>query len=255
MQSERRIRRSEHCPGQVKQEPLPAGLTSDDDFFMATRSTMLRYFGYADDYPHYRIVYPWILRRVWGLLPGARLLDLGAGVNPLPLMLADAGAQVHCVDSSDVVRRLPATRNWSGWGFFDYSSLHANLTSFQCPAEIFRPALRYDAIYSAGMLAHLEATARRTVIANCRDGLHEGAPLLLYLDMIPGSDLIWNYCAGRVVEDPVLHGTKDTLLEELETTGFRICAAEVVREVQGTRTDVLLIHCVRRSIQRQCSAT
>lgn len=215
----------------------------DDELYQATRTTMLRAFGYADDYPPYQIAYPWILKRLRGLRSGARLLDLGAGVNPLPLILAEGGAWVDCVDSSTIRRTLPATEKWNGWGFFDYSCLHPNLTSYQCAAEDFRATNHYHAIYSAGMISHLRATARATVLARCRSALDQGAPLLIYLDLIPGTDSIWNHCAGKVVEEQATHGTVQTILHELETAGFDLVDCEVFRRQEGTRTDIFMIHC------------
>ncbi len=218
-------------------------LPDDDELFQTVRATMFRGFGYFDDYPPYRIVYPWMLRRLRGLSSGARLLDLGAGINPLPLVLAEAGFVVDCVDSSNIVRTLPATADWNGWGFFNYVSLHPNLRSFQSSAEDFRVG-HYDGIYCAGMLAHLKAAARTAVIANCASMLDVGAPLLLYLDLIPGTDFIWNRCADKEVEDRAIHGTQGMVLEEFAAEGFELLAADVVRGVEGTRTDILMIHCV-----------
>ena len=47
--------------------------------------------------------YPWILANVPADLRGLRMLDVGAGVNPLPFVLADRGAAVVTVIAVIVV--------------------------------------------------------------------------------------------------------------------------------------------------------
>lgn len=212
------------------------------------RAAWIRSFGYVDEYPHYAIVYPWILERLGRLKTGLRLLDLGAGVNPLPLLLAEAGNWVDCVDSSNIVRTLPATESWNGWGFFDYASLHPNLRSIQCSAEDFvSPGVLYEAIYSAGMVAHLPARARAQVFGNCSRMLSPGGALLLYVDLVPRTELIWNRCAGAEVEGQEVHGSKSTVLQELAAAGFDVNGVDIVRDVSATRTDILMIDCVATS--------
>jgi hypothetical protein len=201
----------------------------------------MRSFGYVDEYPPYRIVYPWLLTRLLQLRTGSRLLDLGAGINPLPLALAGAGMYVDCVDSSAVIRELPVTDEWNGWGFFDYRVLHPNLRSFQCRAEEFTYC-SYDGIYCAGMLAHQTCDARGATIAKCAGALSDSAPLLAYIDLIPGTDYIWNRCDGKDLEPPERHGTVVTVTKELEAAGLSVIESDVYRGIPGAHTDILLLH-------------
>ena len=65
--------------------------------------------------------YPWAVAEA-GNVRGRRLLDLGAGVNPLPLWFAAHGATVVTIDSHPC-RRTPADRSsWNEWGFLDYAA-------------------------------------------------------------------------------------------------------------------------------------
>ena len=200
-------------------------------------------FGYWDDYCLYPIMYPWAAERLEGLAPGARILDIGAGVSPMPLFLAQCGARVECVDKSPIRRTLPPGKDWNGWGFFDYSQLNQNIAAHNCAIEAFNPKHRFDAIYSIGCLAHLPRTAREDTLRHCRRWLRPGGTMLLALDMIPSGDFLWNRCEGVEVEPPIRHGTVADLTDQLEALGFRINEHRLVRSIPEARTDLLLIDC------------
>src|SRR5262245_43796544 len=53
-------------------------------------------FGFFPYHYPYTLNYPWILERLELLPPGARVLDLGAGVSPVPIALAQRGLRVDC---------------------------------------------------------------------------------------------------------------------------------------------------------------
>src|SRR5262249_11687932 len=57
-----------------------------------------RAFGFYTQHYQHTINYPWLAARLEKLPPGARVLDIGAGLNPLPLFLAERGVSVDCVD-------------------------------------------------------------------------------------------------------------------------------------------------------------
>src|SRR5688572_26812748 len=110
-------------------------------------------------YPH-TINYPWAASRLEGLPPGSRLLEIGAGINPLPLFFAEKRMFVDCVDSSDFTRTLPFGEDWNEWGFFDYSSLSPRIASFNTSVTSFSPSVPYDAIYCISALALMPASVR-----------------------------------------------------------------------------------------------
>jgi SAM-dependent methyltransferase len=202
-----------------------------------------RAFGYYDSFYPYTIMYPWVASRLERLPAGSRVLDLGAGISPLPLFLGEAGVRVDCVDNNRVIRTLPETKDWTGWGFFDYSKLNPNLSGHHCSAEEFTPSGTFDAIYSVGMVAHMSRAIRQRTLQRCRTWLRPSGTLLLTIDVIPSSDFLWNRFEGLEVEPPICHGTVDDVLNELTGVGFQLNEWRVIRTVYKSRPDLLLIDC------------
>jgi cyclopropane fatty-acyl-phospholipid synthase-like methyltransferase len=200
-------------------------------------------FGFYPTYFPYTITYPWASERISRLPAGSHVLDIGAGVSPVPLYLATKGIVVECVDNSKHMRTLPATGAWNEWGFLDYGALHPNLKSHHCDITKFEPSGRFDVIYSIAVLAHMPRTVRENTLLRCRDWLKPPGSLLLVIDVIPSTDFIWNRSEGVEVESPIQHGTIDDLADELKRLGFRIHDWEVVRTVYKSRTDLLFIVC------------
>lgn len=194
----------------------------------------------------YALVYPWAAGHLERLAAGTRVLDIGAGLNPLPLFCAERDLLVDAVDGHAVVRVPPAQPSWNEWGFFDYGALDARVSAHHCPIADFSPPGRYGAIYSMCSLAHMTRAVREDALRRAVDWLLPGADLLLALDLIPGTDFIWNYSEGTEVEPRELHGTVTDVLRTLEALGCLIIEAKAVRQIPTwSRTDVLLIRCTR----------
>jgi SAM-dependent methyltransferase len=200
-------------------------------------------FGFYPSHFPYTITYPWLCERIGQLPEGSRVLDIGAGVSPVPLYLARKGMIVDCVDNSRHIRTLPATKGWNEWGFLDYGALHPNLTSHHCDITKFAPSHRFDAIYSIAALAHMQRTIRENTLRRCRDWLQSNGLLLLAIDIIPSTDFIWNRSEGVEVEPPIQHGTIDDVLDQLKGLGFRVDECRVMRTIYKSRTDLLFIAC------------
>jgi cyclopropane fatty-acyl-phospholipid synthase-like methyltransferase len=201
-------------------------------------------FGYIDDYAPYRVAHPWLLARLAALPAGARVLDLGAGVSALPLVLAARGMHVDCVDNSPIDRILPATGDWNGWGFFDYATVHPRLRAYRADAASFAGDAPYDAVVSVGVVAHLSAAVRRACVARCRDWLAPGGQLLVHVDLHRGDNDLWNRSQDREVEPRATHGSVADFAAELSAVGLEDVGLEVFRELPGTRTDGLLARAV-----------
>ena len=195
----------------------------------------------------YTISYPWMVNRLKTLPAGSHLLDIGAGVSPVPLFLAKHNIHVDCVDSSRHIRTLPPTEGWNEWGFLDYGALHPNLTSYHCDITSFSPKTKFDAIYSIAALAHMPRIVREKTLLLCRNWLQPGGSLFLILDTIPSTDFIWNRSEGVEIEAPIQHGTIDDVANQLRKAGFRIDEFRVMRSIFKSRTDLLFIACAAMS--------
>lgn len=241
---------------------IPASLIhprdlSDSDFARAIHAaqrpdllrelvdTSRRVFGfYTGHYPH-TINYPWMIEHLEHLSSGSRLLDIGAGVSPVPIVLADRGMFVDCVDNNANVRTLPSNVHWNEWGFFDYATVHRNLSAYNCDAAKFEPKTQYEAIYSVSSLVHMPRPVREQTLERCWTWLKPNGLLLLAIDMMPCTDFLWNRSDGLEVEPPVQHGTADDVLSQLGRLGFQIDDWKILRTVYKSRTDLLFIRGLR----------
>jgi len=186
-------------------------------------------------YPH-TINYPWAVSRLEDLPAGSRLLEIGAGVNPLPLFLARKGMFVDCVDSSDFTRTLPPGEDWNEWGFFDYGALHANLVSYNVSTTAFVPSHSYDAIYSISVIALMPTPVREATLRLCRTWLKPGARLVLAIDLIAGTETLWN--RGGSDETPEQHGTWRDVEAQLQSLGFGILESRIERGIRHSPVDL-----------------
>ncbi len=199
-----------------------------------------RVFGKVSAHPHYAYYYPWIAAALAEVEPGARLLDIGAGVSPLPCHFAERGALVDCVDNSPIHRVPPFGDDWNDWGYFDYATLHQNVTAHRCPIQQYQPLYPYQAIYSNTSLALFSAADRDATLTLCWQWLKHGL-LALTLDLIPGTTCVWTK-GGSHGETSENHGTLEQVVDKLRELGFEIVRTVVKRGIEGwNRTDLSLI--------------
>jgi 2-polyprenyl-3-methyl-5-hydroxy-6-metoxy-1,4-benzoquinol methylase len=204
-------------------------------------------FGFFPNHYPYTLNYPWVLERLELLSPGARVLDVGAGVSPLPILLAQRGLRVDCVDNSPTSRTMPVTAEWNEWGFFDYSTVDPHICSFRREAYEHESAQLYDRVYSVSVLAHMTRLDREKTVERVSEWLRPGGRLLLAIDLLPKSDFLWNRSEGVEVEPLIDHGTVDDLLASLERAGLRVTERRVRRAVHASRTDLLFVEAVART--------
>lgn len=189
--------------------------------------------------------YPWIAERLRNY-KGRRILDVGAGVNVLPLWLAAQGAHVVTVDNHQVVHRPGDSDSWNEWGFLDYAAFDSRISSRHQDVLALDDADSFDAIYSVSVVEHISAAHRREVIAALQRLLRCDGRLLLTLDLVPDSDALWPLSEGRTVDPEEPHGDLTAVFDELHTAGFTIRESKVVRGIPGSRTDLALIDSVCR---------
>jgi len=200
-------------------------------------------FGFYPGDLHYTLNYPWAAARLEHLPAGSQALDIGAGLNPLPLFLAERGVGVHCVDGAPVTRTPPPADDWNEWGFFDYGALHRNLRAHNCPVAEFAAPCRFDAIYSICVLAHMPRAIREDTLRRCRRWLNPGGMLLLAIDLVPSTDFVWNR-GGEEEESFVQHGTVHDVTSCLIELEFELADLRIVRDIpRHPRTDLLFVHC------------
>jgi 2-polyprenyl-3-methyl-5-hydroxy-6-metoxy-1,4-benzoquinol methylase len=204
-------------------------------------------FGFFPNHYPYTLNYPWVLERLEPLPPGARVLDVGAGVSPLPIVLAQRGLRVDCIDNSPTPRTMPVTAEWNEWGFFDYSVVDPHICSFRHDALEHEPAQLYDRVYSVSVLAHMTRLDREKSVERISEWLRPGGRLLLAIDLLPKSDFLWNRSAGVEVEPPTEHGTVNDLLASIEREGLRVTERTIRRTVHVSRTDLLFVEAVART--------
>lgn len=185
--------------------------------------------------------YPWVLEKLAALAPGASVLDIGAGVSPLPIMLAERGLRVNTVDSHPLVRTADTRDSWNEWGFLDYGQLLPGAASFHVDVLQFRAQSRFDAIYSVSVIEHMPRPVWERTLELMASWLTQGGLLLLTLDLIPGTDALWNMSEGKPVDQGAGHGCLEDVASKLRGYGLVIEDLFVKRKIPHSRTDVAFL--------------
>jgi hypothetical protein len=190
--------------------------------------------------------YPWVLASMPAQLTDLRILDVGAGVNPLPFALAQRSARVTTLDNHPLTREPETRDEWNEWGFLDYAQVDARIASLRIAYEDSEDSMMFDCIYSVSVIEHLTGALRKRWVRKFAAQLPASGMLLLTVDLIPDTNLLWNLSEGRVVEPANDHGDMSSLLEELRAEGFVVEHASIERRIPDSRVDVGLIRAVRQ---------
>lgn len=201
-----------------------------------------RRFGWFTRHPSRAFEYPWVVARL-SARRGGRVVDVGAGVSPVPLLLALYGVLVTTVDDSLLVRDPAAgAADWDEWGFLDYGKLDASITSVQGDAaDLAMPPGSCAAVYSISVVEHMPAATRRRLWPRLAAWLSPGGALVLTVDLMPGTEHLWNRASGQEVEPIDQHGDLPGLIAELGGLGFRLDERSDLRGLPGMRADVSLL--------------
>lgn len=175
--------------------------------------------------------YPWVLANMPVQLAGLRILDVGAGVNPLPFALARRGANVVTIDNHPLQRTPGQREEWNEWGFLDYSQLEARIASLHVAYEDSLSSMTFDCIYSVSVIEHLRRAVRQCRAGKFAAQLAVGGLLLLTVELIPDTNLLWNLSEGTVVEPTSAHGEVASLLDELRAAGFFVEQTNIQRKI------------------------
>jgi hypothetical protein len=82
------------------------------------------------------------------------------------------------------------------------------------------------------------------MLARCRQWLAKKGRLLLTIDLVPGTQNLWNFSEGQEVEPTDVHGNVTDLLNHLRKVGFTPSETFTREKIPQSRTDLLFIDCV-----------
>jgi len=193
--------------------------------------------------------YPAVADLVTDLLPPeSRIVDIGAGVTPLVPYLTALGYLIDTVDPSPIHRLWPPQPDWNEWEFLDYAAAGLARGSWNCTLDQLPRSSTFDGAYSISVIEHLPAVDRRALIGEIRDRLRPGGVAILTVDLVRGSDHVWNRNRGLKVEEDALHGTLHDLVSEISGAGFELLRVEPVRNWGQARVDILLVVARRNTL-------
>jgi hypothetical protein len=186
--------------------------------------------------------YPVVAQLVMASLPpGSRLVDVGAGVTPLAPFLTSRGYVVDTVDPSSTVRTWPPAPDWNEWDFLDYGAIGYANRSWNCTLEGVPPRPPFDGIYSISVIEHVPAKARRALLADISTRTRLGGLVVLTIDLVRGTELLWNLNLGVEVENLADHGSLRDVVDECAAVGLELFREEVVRDWGDSRVDIGLL--------------
>ena len=183
---------------------------------------------------------------------GSRIVDIGAGVNPLVPYLTAHGYEVHTVDPS----REPGSGPPNRIGPVGDSSItppstwpknHGTARLKRCPSTS-----NFDVAYSISVIEHLTADDRRGLFHALAQRVRPGGTVVLTVDLARNTNDLWNKAQGQVVESVRHHGSLGGLVREAKQVGFAILDVQVVRHWSDRPIDIglLVLHREARPAQQ-----
>ena len=209
---------------------------------IALRLDARRSTGFYPDHAPRLWEYPVVAQLVADHLPaGSRLVDVGAGVTPLAPFLTSRGYQVDTVDPSLTIRTWPTQPDWNEWDFLDYGRAGLAHRSWNCTLGELPALPPFDGVYSISVIEHLPATVRRELLADISTRTRTGGLVVLTVDLVRGSDDLWNRSLEIEVEDAAAHGTFQDVIDECALVGLDLFRDDTVRDWGETRVDIGLL--------------
>ncbi len=225
----------------VDAHPDPLGLAR-------IRLEAWRSVGFYPDHAPRLWEYPIVADLLQRNLPtGARLVDVGAGVTPLPPYLTALGYRVETVDPSATVRSWPPEPDWNEWDYLDYRRAGLAHRSWNRTLERLPCRRRFDAAYSISVIEHLPAESRRSLIRELASRVGDGGLVILTVDLLRGTDRLWNRSRGLVVEEPAAHGSFADLVSECHDAGLVTMEQQTVRGWGDVEVDIGLLALGKRA--------
>jgi len=173
------------------------------------------------------------------------ILDIGAGVSPLPVWLAHNHNSVFTIDNHNVQRVIGRNeRAWNEWGYLDYGAIDDRIISMNTDISEadFDPEM-FHCAYSISTIEHMPAKTRRILWDKLSSWLKPGGDLLLTFDLIPGRENLWNLYGGKEVETIEVHGDLRSVRLEAQHAGFNRVHMEVFDNRPGYHiSNIALLH-------------
>jgi hypothetical protein len=183
--------------------------------------------------------YPVVGRLVTDRLPpGSRLVDVGAGVTPLAPFLTELGYSVDTVDPSPTRREWPPQPDWNEWDYLDYGAAGLAHQSWNRTLDRLPRRLRYEGAYSISVIEHIPADDRRRLLAEMASRVVGGGLVVLTIDLIRGTEELWNKNLNIDVEKLSVHGNFEDVISEAAAVGLNLFRREVVREWGDVAVDI-----------------
>ena len=197
-------------------------------------------FGFFSQFTSHHLTNPWFADALTELAPGDHLLDMGSGLGPVPVWAARRGVNVTCVDSHPVVRAYPIQDDWTEWGYFDYATISNQMRSFNVSVDKYKSKLTYSAISSVCVFSHIARSQRDHIIHQYAHRLRAGGIFCIAVDLLAGTNFIWNRADKKVVAPPEEHGSITDLLSPMMGAGLVIERLEVFRNIKD-RPDLFMV--------------
>jgi len=148
---------------------------------------------------------------------------------------------VDTVDPSQTIRSWPPQTDWNEWDFLDYGRAGLANRSWNCTFDRLPVRPPFDGAYSISVIEHVPAPVRRALLADISLRTRLGGLIVLTIDLVRGSDSLWNRNLGIVVEDSSKHGTLQDVAEECAAVGLQLFREDVVRDWGETDVDIGLL--------------
>jgi len=231
-------------PNDIQQENLDFALnsTSDSSILLELVNLSRKNFGWFVKHLPRSFEYPWLINQIDDF-DDKLFLDIGAGVTPLPIYLAEKNSHIFTLDPHPVVRNMNENpSDWNEWGFLDYSVINKNIQSLNINAENANfPENYFDYIYSISVIEHVPAETRREIWKKISQWIKPQGALLLTIDLYPNEETLWNFAEGKEVENISTHGNLSTLKDEIQVHGFKLHKYEFLRKIPQSRVDCVFL--------------
>jgi len=220
-----------------------SSLVERKDVWIRLMDISRKCFGFFTKTSTRSIEYPWVFDQLTRLKRDARILDIGAGISPLPIALKQSEKVVETIDSHPIIWQVNPKNNWNEWGFLDYKNIDPKIQSFNEDVTRFTPVAPYDAIYSISVIEHMPRSEWEKTLKLTSSWLKPEGQLILTLDLIPNTDDLWNRSEGKTVDTDSEHGTLADIHKTLSEVGYAIQDSFVKREIPYSKTDVAFLIC------------